>query len=73
MWLIRNASRSKSMAYISVNCVGPQSVRAAHIREAVIESPSAANPYPLAIRLEAAASGRRVKRPSSAMASKCVE
>ena len=61
------------MAYISVNCVGPSSVCAADISAAVTASPSAAYAYPPAIRLDAAASGRRSKRPSSAIAPKCVE
>ena len=41
MWLIRNALRAKSIAYISVNCVVPSIVCAADISSAVIGSPSA--------------------------------
>ena len=73
MWLIRIESDGKSIAYISVNCVSPSSVRAADISAAVSASPSAPKPYPFAIRLEAAASGRRSKRPSSPIAPKWVE
>ena len=42
MWLIRIESVGKSIAYISVNCVSPNWVRAAHISAAVSASPSAA-------------------------------
>ena len=61
------------MAYISVNCVAPSMSCAAAISDAVTLSPSAANAYPSAISDDAAASGSRAKRPSSAIAPKCVE
>ena len=74
MWLIRIESRGKSIAYISVNCVvAEQFVAGGDISAAVSASPSARKPKPAAIRLEAAASGSRAKRPSSAIASKWVE
>ena len=73
MWLIRIESDGKSIAYISVNCVSPSIRWPAAISAAQTASPSAPKPKPAAIRLDAAASGRRAKRPSSAIAPKCVE
>jgi hypothetical protein len=73
MWLIRIESDGKSIAYISLNCVSPSIVWPADISAAQSASPSAAKPNPAAMRLEAAASGSRAKRPSSAIAPKCVE